>query len=162
MNKIMALGAMATLATLAAACGDKDDDTGADVGLTDDERAAAVWSDISGYESWNQLDDFTGVLVSESVHGSYVQIWYDDAAFEHVQGGSGDVPDGATIVKEGYSDEGTTLTGITVMEKDSSFGSTGWFWANFSEDGTVNLAGDQSACSDCHSAGQDYNLTATW
>ena len=157
---------LAFLPLLLVACGDKDDDTGGDVGgdngPSDEEIAAGIWTDIDGYDSWGQYPDFEGVQASEGPHGSYVQVWFDTAAEDHFTNGSGDMPDGATIVKEGYSDEGETITSVTVMRKDSSLPDSGWFWVNFSADGTVNLAGDQSGCYDCHANGQDYNFVAAW
>ncbi len=154
--------ALSLFATLALGCGDKEDDTGGTDGLTDDEIAADLWNDIDGYSSWSQFEGFEGVQVSEAVHGSYVQVWFNDVAVDHYTSGSGDMPDGAIVVKEGYSDEGETVTSITVMQKDATQPNSGWFWANFSEAGDINLAGDQSGCYDCHSSGQDYNLVASW
>jgi len=153
--------------TLLLACGDKDDDTGAAGGDADLARAEQLWDDIQGYDAWPQVDEWQGVVFSEDgTHGEYVQIWLSDDAFSTVEAAAGgDMPDGATIIKEAYdSEDGSDLTSVTVMQKDSAYGTTGWFWAKYEADGSVSgsLYGDASACSGCHSAGQDYVRIVTW
>ncbi|RME20870.1 MAG: hypothetical protein D6798_19450 [Deltaproteobacteria bacterium] len=161
-----------TLSTLAlipllAACGDKGgDDTG---GAVDADLATAqdIWSEIAGYDSWNQTADWTGIQESaDGTHGSHVQIWLNDLAYDTIEAGAGgDMPDGAILVKEGYSDSsGASLNAITAMKKISGFDSEhgDWFWVNYSEDGTVNMYGSESACYGCHESGQDYVRFTTW
>ncbi len=115
----------------------------------------------AGYEGWDQLPGYEGVIESSSVHGSHVQIWVNEAALGAVEAADGgDMPEGAMLVKQGYDDaEGTDLGNLTAMYKDADFG---WFWYSESPDGEVLEAGDASACSGCHSAGQDMVLVTTW
>lgn len=121
---------------------------------------------IDGYTGWQQLEAWTGIVYSEDgTHGDYVQIWYNDVAFDTVEtGGGGGMADGAILVKQGYSDEdGTQKNNLTVMWKNSEYaGSTGWFWANWSSEGVLNAYGEPNGCVSCHASGQDYVTTATW
>lgn len=115
----------------------------------------------AGYEGWGQLADFEGIVESESVHGSHVQMWFNDDALGTIEAAAGeDLPAGSMIVKQGYNDaDGTDLGNLTVMYKDADFG---WFWYSESADGEVLEAGDVDMCSGCHSAGQDMVLVTTW
>ena len=154
------------------ACGDKDDaaDTGGgdDSGATgggidaaDLATAEALWSEISGYSSWPQIAPFEGVHASDSVHGSHVQIWANQASADHIgAAGGGDMVDGAIHVKEGYSSADGAAEAITVMKKDGG----SWFYARYTADGDVQLAGESAlgSCQGCHSGGQDEVLFATW
>lgn len=165
--KTLTLAALATL-PLTLACGDKDDTGGDDSGVDPDLATAQdIWTDIAGYSDWSQTADWTGVVESaDGTHGPYVQIWLNDAAYDTITGGGGgDMPDGAIIVKEGYSDaSGSAVNAVTVMKKISGFDPDhgDWFWVNYSDDGTINVYGSASGCYDCHSSGQDYVRFTTW
>jgi len=158
---------LACFAPLVISCGDKDDDTGATAVDADLERAEQLWEDVQGYSAWGQEDEWHGVTFSEDgTHGEYVQIWLNDDAFATVEAGAGgDMPDGAIIFKEAYdSEDESSLNSYTVMQKDSTYGTSGWFWAKYDTDGTVSGStyGDVSGCSGCHSSGQDYVRVITW
>jgi hypothetical protein len=159
------------LSTLVA-CSEKDGDSGASDGAAvsgeDAATADALWSEISGYDSWEQLAPWTGIQPSTDVHGDYVQIWANTTAAATVQAAAGgDMPDGAITVKEGYSDEaGTSITAITVMKKISGYDSANgdWFYARYTADGTLTAAGESAAgsCAGCHAAGQDSVRAWEW
>ena len=90
------------------ACGDtKDGDTAAGGGdAADTELIAEAEAAFSGYESWEQIAPYEGIQPGESVHGSYVQIWYNDIAATTINAAAGSpLPVGSTIVKESYTDE---------------------------------------------------------
>ena len=152
---------------LLVACGDKDDsgsdgatDSGSTGGSYEDAQLAAdLWTSMSGYEGWNQLKDWTGVVAStDGTHGAYVQIWANDTAFKALSAGT-PVPDGGIIVKEGYDDEkGASSKGLTAMQKIDGYDSANgdWFWAKYDEGGTASVAGSASGCYGCHSAYDDY------
>ncbi|MFT5682456.1 MAG: hypothetical protein ACI8RZ_003374 [Myxococcota bacterium] len=145
---------------LLAACGDKDDDTGADAVSGDDAQLAEdLWTATSGYSSWSQLKSWTGVTAStDGTHGDYVQIWANPVAYDALAAGTA-VPDGGILVKEGYTDEaGTDLKGISVMQKITDYDSTNgdWFWAQYDSSGAASVSGAASGCYGCHSAYGDY------
>jgi len=149
------------------ACTDKseDEDT-SDSGDTagpgyDEARLAATEAAITGYESWSQTANWTGVLPSEdNTHGAYVQIWFNPESFSTISAGAGgDMPVGATVVKRGYDDAaGTGLRNLTVMHKDDQ----GWFWASWNNNSELLLAGEPDFCVNCHAAGQDSVRAETW
>jgi len=152
---------------LVLACGDKDDDTGATAGGDPDrERAEQLWEDVQGYSAWDQVAEWQ--VSEDGTHGGYVKIWLNDDAFATVEAAAGgDMPDGAILFMEAY--DGNIFTSdlsYTVMQKDSTYGTSGWFWAKYGKEGTVNgggsIYGDVSSCSGCHSSGQDYVRAITW
>jgi hypothetical protein len=150
------------------ACGSDKVDTGSGSVISDeDARAMDLWSDLDGYDTWEQHADWTGIVASsDGTHGDYVSIWMNDtaAATIHAEGG-GDMPEGSIIVKEGYNDEaGADIKGVTVMLKEEGWGDDGWFWAKYDTDGSggVQLAGAVSACAGCHAGGQDGVLFTSW
>lgn len=154
---------------LALACGDKEDgdsggDSGASGGLSAADQAAAedLWSEISGYETWNQHADWTGIQASEDgTHGSHVQIWFNGTAAGSFEGGGDEMAEGSILVKEGYSSaDGATVNAVTVMKKDGG----DWFWARYSASGDVTTAGADAAgsCGGCHAAGKDGIRFISW
>ena len=149
--------------------GKTTDDTSTDSGgmSAEDQRATDLWSELSGYESWDQLEEWTGIVASDDgTHGAFVSIWMNNLAAETIAAGGGtDMPAGAILVKEGYSDaEGAESKGITVMVKESGWGDDGWFWAKYPADdsGVAVLAGSVNGCTGCHSSGQDSVRFASW
>jgi hypothetical protein len=150
------------------ACGSDNGETGSTPVISDeDTRAIDLWDELSGYETWEQHADWTGIVASEDgTHGDFVSIWMNDTAAAAINtGGGGDLPEGSIIVKEGYNDEaGADMKGLTVMLKEEGWGDDGWFWAKFDTDGGggIQLSGAASACSDCHASGQDAVLFTTW
>ena len=166
MRKMLQL--LAALSLVACAAKDAEDDTAADdqddssdIDEADFATAEALWTEISGYETWPQVAPWEGVQVSESVHGSHVQIWANQTSIDHIDAaGGGDMVDGAIHVKEGYSSADGAAEAITVMKKD---GGT-WFYARYSPSGDIELAGESALglCQGCHTSGQDEVLFATW
>ena len=149
--------------------GKSTDDTSPDTaGVSpEDQRATELWEELTGYESWDQLEDWTGIVASDDgTHGAFVSIWMNSQAADTIAAGDGsEMPSGAILVKEGYSDaEGAESKGITVMVKESGWGDDGWFWAKYPADGSgvAVLAGSVNGCTGCHSAGQDSVMFATW
>ena len=138
------------------ACGDKSKDTGVS------EEDAALWEEISGYEDWQQLENWTGVNPSDSVHGVAIQTWYNGTAYDGLMQGEETMPNGSIVVKEGYTDaEGSDVQAITVMKKIDGYDSEegDWYWASFNVDGSVNTSGTVDMCISCHSSSQqDYLL----
>lgn len=135
--------------------------TGAAPGGDTGDTLAELDAELEGYESWGQLADWEGVVPSDDgTHGSHVEIWLNDAAMDTIDAAAGDdMPDGAILAKQGYNDaDGTDLGNLTVMYKTGGE----WFWASWAADGSLNMAGDLSGCTGCHSSGQDMVRVTTW
>ena len=126
------------------------------------EEDSQLWEEISGYQDWNQLDNWQGIFPSQSVHGSSVQTWYNQIAFDALVNEEASMPENAIVVKEGYLDEtGNDINTITVMKKIAAYNPDAgdWYWASFAVDGSVNTSGTVDFCISCHAASQrDYLL----
>lgn len=130
-------------------------------GCGTEPTADELEAEMAGFESWSQTAEWTGVQPSEAVHGDFVQIWWNDVAFDALTaGGGGEMPDGAVIVKEGYDDDdGATVRATTAMWKVEGYG---WFWGQWDADGALGEHRQPGLCTGCHSPGQDMVLSATW
>lgn len=148
----------AGLVVLAVGCGDKEDtdtagaDTGASGGGGDDATAEDVWSEISGYTSWGQLKEFSGIQAATSVHTDHVQVWLNDIALKNANAGE-PLADGAIVVKETYSDaKGSDIKDISILKKIDGYSSTSGdlFFAQYETDGSINTSGTPDGCVNCH------------
>lgn len=143
---------------LLAACATEDKTDELQAGR--DALAAELWGEIEGYESWDQVDPWTGYQPSaDGTHGEYVQIWLNDEAVASYEDDS--AATGSVLVKKGYADpEGADPYGnLTVMlkpEDTTSVPATGWLWVSFASDGTFSKAEDDAGCAGCHASGSDY------
>ncbi len=144
---------------LLAACDEKGGDSGLESGSEDAQIAAELWTAMSGYSGWSQLDGWSGVVAStDGTHGAYVQIWANALAYEALVARTA-APAGGIGVKEGDSDEtGAGLTGVTAMQKITGYDadSGDWFWAKYDTAGAASVTGAASGCYGCHSVYDDY------
>ena len=127
----------------------------------DVEMAQQYRDDFSDFATWEQDLRWEGVQRSQSAHGASVQIWLNDLAMSALESSEA-YPDGSAIMKEGYVDEeGTQRKALTLMvKKDGYAPATGdWFWASYSSNDEVQVAGNPEFCVSCHSASSfDYVL----
>ncbi len=160
------------LSLLSLACtGAPTDDSGEDdadspdildtVPAGDPPPFSALEEALEGYHAWPQTDFWTGVQEGAGIHGPWVQIWWNQVAFDTIQGqGGGDMPVGAIAVKDAYRNPGDTeVTAYVAMWKTEDYG---WFFARWTPDGTVTHEGKPEFCMGCHSAGQDWVLGEPW
>ena len=144
------------------ACGGAPVDSAADGSLAEAEALFASFGDLT---TWGQPPGWEGVKVScDGTHGPRVQIWADAAVLGGLAAGAAVFPDGATLVKAAYDEDGTTLRSHTVMQKRAGFlpEQGDWYWARLNARGAATHAGAQSMCADCHTgAVVDYAFTAT-
>lgn len=143
------------------ACGaGKGDENEAGISEADLAIADDLWASIQDYASWANPDGWdTTPVLSESHSGAYVVTWVDPTL--EAWDGTGSAPEGAISVKEAFTDEtGETLKNYTVMQKIAGYDSAhgDWFWAAFSPEGEVSMAGQVEGCYGCHEAGTDYLL----
>lgn len=150
-----------TVLALILACGGAAVDSAADGSLAEAETLFASFGDLS---TWGQPPGWDGVKAScDGTHGPRVQIWADAAALGGLAAGAAVFPDGATLVKAAYDEDGTTLRNHTVMQKraGSAPDAGDWYWARLDASGAATHAGSQAMCADCHAgAGVDYAFTA--
>jgi hypothetical protein len=133
------------LLLLLAACRENDDPEGAGE-LLDQVQA-------DEYRSWQRAPGYESRVASNAPHSDAVEIFVNDVVAGVLAEGSGPTewPIGSIIVKDGYTEAGE-LDLIAIMEKRES----GWYWAEYSEDGTVLYSGAPSICTDCHAPGSDF------
>jgi hypothetical protein len=150
---LWAAGALALLAALGlAGCGSEPTD-----------EAEQILADLQaqGYRSFARAPGWeTPRLPSTGHHGNFVDIYINDVMEAAVDAGwpAGPAPEGAVIVKDGWSDpEGEILHQIAVMKKGE--GGEEWFYAEYTGNGKSLEAGeDYEECLGCHAAGHDYVL----
>lgn len=114
-----------------------------------------------GYRSFPRAPGWASPrLPSDGHHGNFVDIYINGVMQQAMRDGwpKGRAPEGAVIVKDGWSDaEGEILHQIAVMKKGE--GGEEWFWAEYTGGGKVIEAGeDFEECLGCHAAGHDYIL----
>lgn len=124
-------------------CRQNDDPSGAS------ELLARVQE--AGYQEWSRAPGYPGREASSAPHGDEVEIFVNDVVEEALgEDALGAWPEGAIIVKDGYS--GGQLELIAIAEKRAS----GWFWAEYDGTGEVLYSGAPDVCVDCHASGDDY------
>ena len=126
-----------------------------------EDPASLYYEKFSDYQTWEQAEDWIGVQPSQSVHGTFVQIWWNNSAKEAILDGT-DIPAGAALMKEGYNDEeGNEFIALTLMVKQDGFApdNNNWFWASYDAAGNVNQSGGVEMCISCHATSDsDYVL----
>ncbi len=141
MKKIRPLAAVfCALALLG--CGDNQDPAGAD----------ELWTRIHDdkYTSWATAPGYETKQPSAAPHGDEVIIYVNDVVAASL--GSGPItewPVDSLIVKDGY--DGGELSLVAAMEKRAD----GWYWAEWSADGSAKFSGKPEICTDCHASGAD-------
>jgi hypothetical protein len=135
----------AALLLLLSACRENDDPVGAD-DLLDKVQA-------DDYRSWQRAPGYESRVGSDAPHSDAVEIFVNDVVAGALAAGPGtpEWPVGSVIVKDGYTDDGE-LDLIAIMEKRDG----GWYWAEYSEDGTALYSGEPGICTDCHASGSDF------
>ena len=157
MKKLLSVVAVAALFV---ACGTEPGDELP----SDEELSADVWDEIQGYDSWGQVDPWTGVQPHGGTHGGapFVQIWFNDLA-ESNHGST--IPDGGISVKETYDAEDGEALKIFVMKKIAGYDEANgdWFYARYSTDGSVDTSGQAAigGCAGCHNDGEDVDRLLT-
>ncbi len=118
--------------------------------------------EIEGYETWAQPTGWSGPAPScDGTHGPLVDIWTNAVAADALAAGTNPLPDGATLIKQGYDEDGVTPRNLTVMRKLTGFDPDNgdWFWGQYDADGAELASGAVSGCTGCHGASVgDYVL----
>jgi hypothetical protein len=108
----------------------------------------AVQTDYTGYHYW---PDHEGLSPGQAPHGVFHKVFINKLLYEALPVSGGEVPNGSIVVKENYSSD-EAPAGLTVMVKVDGFHPehNDWFWASYSMEGKVNIAGQVTGCIDCH------------
>ena len=134
----------APLLALVCACSDDIDDP---------EAAEAFLTRLrsENYQGWQRAKGWEARKPSISAHGDDADIFVNKTLAD-TPGGSASWPTGSIIVKDSY--RGGSLRLIGAMEKRAD----GWYFVEWSGDGSVKYAGRPSICTNCHQNGQDEVL----
>ena len=135
------------VAAVSAGCRDNQDPQGAD----------ALWARVSqsGYRQWTRARAYPKREPSFTLHGGSVEIFLSPALAAARDGKAPlqQFPDGAMVVKEGYSGTSDDLAIVAVMEKRAGE----WYFAEYSGDGEALFSGKPKICVDCHEARQNQS-----
>jgi hypothetical protein len=113
--------------------------------------ARALLEDVEqdGFREWTEV-----AIEGAAPHGAWSIIFTDakvDAAIEGPEGAKM-WPSGATIVCEGRDEPDGDAVSLQIMRRDRD----AWTWAQYDADGAPLLYGNETACSHCHAAGDDF------
>lgn len=109
------------------------------------------------YHDWGPGAGERAFEGSAEAHGLTVATYYNAKALAE---GTPEMPYGAIIVKE-HRVPNRGMTALTVMykvRKGYNPGAGDWYWAKYTPDGRLQVAGRVTACIKCHKAGEgnDY------
>jgi hypothetical protein len=126
------------------ACGDNQDPEG----------ARMLWKQIQAldYRDWERAPGYEVRRSSNAPHGNDVDIYINDVVDEALRAAMplSEWPIGSLVVKDGF--DGSSLELIAVMDKRES----GWFWAEYDDEGDAIYSGKPDVCIDCHASGDDF------
>jgi Cytochrome P460 len=140
------LVALLALTASAAGCTQNDDPEGA-------RRLYAKINEGAGFRSWRRAPSFPTRKPSFTAHSDAVEIFVN-APFSAALDGPTPIltwPDGAIVVKEGFSGDIRAL--VAVMEKRAG----SWYWAEFDGDGEPLYSGTPKVCVACHDNRKSYS-----
>lgn len=136
-------------------------ETEAGPGATGEEIQAYV-TEENNYKNW-ELWPGTGELdPGKGPHGDSITIYVSDSAFSAIEEKAGVMPEGSTVLKEGYNSDGELIE-VVVMHKVEGFDPehNDWFWLWYDADDEIKAEGKVLSCYNCHTrqAGNDYLFT---
>ncbi len=114
------------------------------------------------YRQWPMFPGKEALYQGQHPHGAYLTTYVSPPVLEALQGKTGQLPDGAIIVKENYS-PGKELAAITVMYRRTGYNTEGgdWFWLKYAPDQTILAEGRVDGCINCHRAVQNNDWVFT-
>jgi hypothetical protein len=139
----------------------------ADVPATDEDMAIAaeLWQtmqDEDYREQWATVPGKGTFYQGQPPHGALLSTFLNALAAEAMNAQADEMPDGAVIVKENYTAD-QVLINATVMLKRAAYDPdhNDWFWAAFTPEGEIAMAGQAAMCIGCHAAvrSNDYIFT---
>ena len=151
---VLMLSAMAL-----AACGESD---GPDIPDTTAASVIAYLDEVDYQESWDLWPGLGEKIEGGEPHGMLLTTYLNPVALKAFNDKAGAMPDGAIIVKENYTPDGT-LAANTVMYKKSGYNPdhNDWFWLKVLAGGTVEKQGMVEGCQNCHGEVRDNDYVWT-
>ena len=151
---VLMLGAMAL-----AACGESD---GPELPDTTAASVIAYLDEVDYQESWELWPGLGEKVEGGEPHGMLLTTYLNPIALKAFNDKAGTMPDGAIIVKENYTPDGT-LAANTVMYKKSGYNPdhNDWYWLKVLADGTVDKQGMVEGCQNCHGEVRDNDYVWT-
>lgn len=130
-----------------------------------DTSAEALWNHLEEEDyraNWRLWPGKGRLYAGTEPHGMLLTTYANDIAYGAlVEDGSGDLPEGAILLKENYNTD-STFAGATVMQKVPGYNPQhqDWLFAKFTPDGGVDAFGRADGCQSCHQqATQGYVFT---
>jgi hypothetical protein len=143
-----------------AACDSEEDDEN-----VPEPTGATVWQHLQQEDyrqNWDLWPGTEALYEGSDPHGMLLTTYVNDIALQAITNQSGDMPDGAIIVKENYMPD-STFDAVTTMFKVDGYNSNhnDWFWVKQSPSGVVEVEGRAEGCQSCHQAvaENDYLFT---
>jgi hypothetical protein len=132
-----------TLGLALIGCGDNQDPMGAD----------AFWEKIhdEDYAAFARAPGYANRQPAKGPHGDEVVVYVNDTVKTALDGPAiKEWPVGSLIVKDAFA--GGEVSDVAAMEKREG----GWYWAEWSSDGTATYSGKPDVCTGCHGSGADF------
>ncbi|WP_440956185.1 cytochrome P460 family protein [Methanosarcina sp. Mfa9] len=126
------------------------------------EEIRAYVTEENNYKNW-ELWPGTGELEpGKGPHGDQITIYVSDSALSAIDEKAGVMPEGSTVLKEGYDSDGELIV-VVVMHKVEGFDPAynDWFWLEYDAEGEIIAEGRVLGCQNCHArqANNDYLFT---
>jgi hypothetical protein len=117
-------------------------------------------TDYTEYHFWPGHE---GISPGQAPHGVFHKVYINKLIYDALPLEDREVPDGGIIIKENYSAD-EEPTGLTVMAKVDGFhpGGGDWFWAAYTMEGKVNIAGQVDGCIGCHEGMRDNDYVIVY
>ncbi|MBX3204131.1 MAG: cytochrome P460 family protein [Labilithrix sp.] len=147
-SRLPSPGSFALVVALAslAGCTQNDDPEGA-------SRLYAKINEGEGFRTWRRAPGFATRQPSFTAHSDAVEVFVNAEVAAALDGPTPILtwPEGALIVKEGFSGDARSL--VAVMEKRAGR----WYWAEYDGDGNALYSGEPKVCVGCHDKRQSYS-----
>ena len=130
-----------------------------------DTTGSAVWNflqEVDYQEEWELWPGKGEKYQGGEPHGALFTTYLNPAALDALTGKAGSMPNGAIIVKENYTADGS-FDLITVMYKVAGYNpdNNDWFWAKVKANGEVEAEGQLQGCQACHGARRENDFVLT-
>lgn len=130
-----------------------------------DTTGTAVWSylqEIDYAGEWNLWPGKGEKYQGGEPHGALFTTYLNPRALDALRDKAGSMPNGAIIVKENYTADGT-FDLVTLMYKVEEYNpdNNDWFWAKVKANGEVDAEGRVQGCQACHGARRDNDFVMT-
>ena len=146
------------VAALIIACSAPEEPSLTPISLND-MTGESLWNRISSdapYENYSFWPSHEGIRPGQAPHGEFHRIYVNRTLSASLPATDRIAPNGSIIVKESLN-ASRELVSITVMAKTVGYNPEAgdWFWASYTPDGTVRVAGKPTGCIKCHEGMSD-------